>query len=588
METVKITIDGFNIEVPSSYTIMDACYEIGIDIPRLCFLKQINETASCRICVVEIEGVNGLKNSCTVKVSNNMIIKTNTLRVKNAVRHNLELLAGNHRFDCWKCPREHNCEFLDLLRKYNIDNIIGDDVNFSKKDTVTNITDSLIIDSSKCILCGRCISTCEKLTGKSVLGFNHRGFNTFVGPALNTNMNNAGCIYCGKCIQSCPVGALREKEDIELVVDAIENKDIYTVVQVAPAVRVALGEEFGLPIGTNVEDKMFDALNILGFDDITDVNFAADVTIIEEGNELIARLTKFLNNKEVKLPMFTSCSPGWIRYIETYYPEYLDNLSTCKSPQQIQGALTKNYYANKMKIDKNKIRVISIMPCIAKKSEAKRSEMEVNGVRDVDYVLTTRELARLIKMKEIDFNNLSSYKPTSPLATYTGAGAIFGATGGVMEAALRYVKRKLDNEDTVIEFTQVRGTNENIKEATVNILGIDLNVAVVHGAVNIQKMIDIINQNKKQYTFIEFMGCIGGCINGGGQPIVNAKLLDNIDIKNLRAKALYKIDQDSKLRSSEINPSVIKMYKDLKKSNEEHSLHDWCHTKYHKKEYYPE
>lgn len=588
MSEVKLTIDGREVVVPSDYTIMDACYKLGIDIPRLCFLKNINETASCRVCVVEIKGINSLKNSCTVKVSEGMTVYTNTPRVRKAVKANLELLAGSHKFECWKCPREHNCEFLDLLRRYNIDNIIGEDNNFSKKDYVTNISDAIVIDGSKCILCGRCVSTCEKLTGKSVLAYNKRGFETYIGPAQNTNIDVAGCIYCGKCVQNCPVGALKEKDDIHKVIDLLENKEYYTIVEVAPSVRVALGEEFGLPIGTNVEGKMYAALKELGFDDITDTNFAADVTIIEEGNEFIERFTKFKNNEETHIPLFTSCSPGWIRYIETYYPEYIPNLSSCKSPQQIQGALIKNYYADKIGVNKDKIKVVSIMPCIAKKFEAKRKEMEVDGVRDVDVVLTTKELARLIKIKKIDFNNLEDYTPTSPLAKYTGAGAIFGATGGVMEAALRYVAKKLDNNANILDVKEVRGVDENIKEATLNIAGNEVNIAVVHGAVNIGKFLDSLKTSKKQYAFVEFMGCTGGCVNGGGQPIVNAKKADNIDVRALRAKALYQIDKDAKIRSSEINPSVIKLYEDLKEAHREHDIHKWCHTHYEPKEYYPE
>ena len=588
MENVSLIIDGIKTSVPKDYTIMQACYHVGIDIPRLCFLKDISETASCRVCVVEVKGINSLKNSCTVKVAEGMEVYTNTPRVKKAVKSNLELLAGNHKFECWKCPREHNCELLELLRRYNIDNVIGEDVNFSKKECLINITDSMVIDSSKCILCGRCISTCEAVNGQSVLGYNYRGFETYVGPALNTNLSLSGCIYCGKCIQACPVGAIREKDDIEKVIDTIDNKDYYTVVQVAPSVRVALGEEFGNPIGTNVEGKMFASLKKLGFDEITDTNFAADVTIIEEGNEFLERFTKYLNNEENKLPLFTSCSPGWINYIETYYPEMLGNLSTCKSPQQIQGSLIKNYYSNKIGIDKNRIKVISIMPCVAKKSEAKREEMAVDGVRDVDIVLTTRELARLIKMKKIDFNKLDDYLPESKLAKYTGAGAIFGATGGVMEAALRYVYKKLTGSDDDLEIQAVRGTNDFIKEATIKILDQEINVAVVHGGKNIKEILDRVKSGKKQYAFIEFMGCVGGCINGGGQPIVNAKILDSTDVRSLRAAALYKIDSNSKLRSSEKNPSVIELYNDLKSMKDHHIMHKWCHTTYKKRDFYPE
>lgn len=587
MEKVKVTIDGKEIEVSEDATIMEACNELGIDIPRLCFLKHINEIASCRLCVVEVEGIRTLKNSCTVKVSKGMVIHTNTPRVKKAVKRNLELIAGNHKFECWKCPREHNCELLELLRRYNITNVIGEDPTFSRKKPIINITDSLVIDSSKCVLCGRCIATCTALTGKSVLGYNYRGTETFVGPALNTNMENAGCLYCGKCIQACPVGALHEKDDLDIVEELLEDHNVYTVVQVAPSVRVSLGEEFGYPIGTNVEGQMFEALNILGFDDITDTNFAADVTIVEEGNEFIERLKKHLNGEDAKLPMFTSCSPGWIRYIETYYPEYLDHLSSCKSPQQMQGSIIKNYYAEKINVPKEKLRVVSVMPCIAKKAEAKRKEMEVDGIRDVDCVITTRELARLIKRHNIDFKHLQGYKPTSPLASYTGAGAIFGATGGVMEAALRYVVKTLEGKEMKnLDITAVRGVESGIKEATLEVAGLKVNVAIVHGAVNIPEMME--KMKTKEYAFIEFMGCTGGCINGGGQPIVPAKILEKIDVRKLRAQALYDIDKNKELRSSEINPAVVQMYKDIKETPGGHKMHKWCHTKYYRHEYYPE
>ncbi len=578
---VKVRINDIDIEVPAGSTILEAANKAGIDIPRLCFLKEINETSSCRLCVVEIEGLRTLKNSCTVKVNDGMVVRTNTERVRKAVVANLELIAGSHKFECWKCPREHNCELLRLLRKYNIENKIGEDDNFSKKEVITNITDSLVIDSSKCILCGRCIAACEKLAGTGVLNYNYRGFKTFVGPALNHDMEDSGCIYCGKCIQACPVGAIKEKDDIDKVEALLNNKDNYVVVQMAPAVRAALGEEFGNKIGTNTEGKMYAALNKLGFKDITDVNFGADVTIMEEGTEFIQRFTENKN-----LPLMTSCSPGWIRYIETYYPEMIDNLSSCKSPQQIQGALIKNYYADKIGVDPKKVKVVSIMPCIAKKSEANRPEMEVDGLRDVDVVLTTRELARMIKRHDIDFNNLEDYVPNSPLAQYTGAGVIFGVTGGVMEAALRTVYHILEGKDLEdLNITAVRGV-EGIKEATLTICGKEVNVAIVHGSVNVPKMMDLIKNGEKKYHFVEFMACTGGCVNGGGQPIVPSFIRDNIDVRVLRAKALYDIDANAKLRQSHENPYVIELYKDFLEKPGSHKAHHLLHTTYKKKEIY--
>ena len=585
MSKVNVTINGKVVEVENTATVLEAATLAGVNIPRLCFLKGINENSACRLCVVEINdrGRVMMKNSCTVQVSDGMIVNTNTPRVKMAVTKNLQLLAASHRFECWKCPREHNCEFLALLRRYNIPNVMGEDDTFSRKPQIVNITDALEIDSSKCVLCGRCIAACQKLAGTGILDYNNRGFKTYVGPALNHNMDTTGCIFCGKCIQACPVGAIKEKDDIDLAIDMINDPEIYTVAQIAPSVRAALGEEFGYKMGTNVEGKIYAALQKLGFDDVTDTNFAADVTIMEEGTELLGRIEKHLKGEDAVLPMFTSCSPGWIRYIETYYPEFLPNLSTTKSPQQIQGALIKHYYANKLGVDPAKVRVISFMPCIAKKYEAKRPEMESNGLRDVDLVLTTRELARFIKREGIDFNSLEDAKLTSPLAQYTGAGVIFGATGGVMEAALRTARDLLEKKDYKdVDITPVRGT-ENIKEATLTINGLELTVAVVHGAVNFPEMFAKIKANPGKYAFIEFMGCTGGCVNGGGQPVVSAAMQEQVDVRAERAKALYKLDADGKLRKSHDNPAVKALYEEFLKEPNGHLAHELLHTTYSKK-----
>ncbi|MDY0064483.1 MAG: NADH-dependent [FeFe] hydrogenase, group A6 [Bacilli bacterium] len=583
----KLIINGKNVEVPDQYTILEAANTAGIDIPRLCFLKGINENSSCRLCVVEIKGIKTLKNSCTVKVSEGMVITTNSDRVKRTVKRNLELIAANHKFECWKCTRENNCELLRLLRKYNIPNNYGENPTFEKKPFLYNITESLVIDSSKCVLCGRCIEACKLYSGLNVLDYNHRGFDTYVGPALNHSMENAGCIYCGKCIQACPVGAIKEKEDIDEVFELLDNDNVYKVVQIAPAVRASIGEEFGYPIGTNVEKKLFHALKLLGFDDITDTNFAADVTIMEEGTEFIKRLKDYVEKGIDKLPLFTSCSPGWIRYIETYYPEFIPHLSSCKSPQQMQGALIKHYYANKMNIDKNKIKVVSIMPCIAKKYEAKKPEMQVDGIRDVDLVITTRELARLIRRKDISFSALEGYTPSSPLAQYTGAAALFGATGGVMEAALRTIKELLEEKPLeCLEFNDVRGVEDGIKEAQITIAGKEFSVAVVHGASNMPEIFKRIKENDKKYAFIEFMACTGGCINGGGQPIIPSYIVENIDVRKLRAKALYQIDHDISIRQSHKNPEVINIYNQFLEYPGSHTAHKLLHTKYEEKTKY--
>lgn len=585
---VNVKINGIDVKVPANYTIMQAADKLGIYIPRICFLKDISETSACRLCVVEIEGLRTLKNSCTVKVSEGMVVKTNTDRVRSSVVKNLQLLAGNHRFECWNCPREHNCEFLELLRKYNIDNVIGENPTFGKKIAYTNISTSLCIDTSKCILCGRCVSACEKLAGTGVLNFNNRGFATYVAPANNKLIEEAGCIFCGKCIQACPVGALHVKDDLQKLEEMLQNKgDNKIVVAIAPAVRASLGEEFGLKIGTNVEGKIYEALRLLGFDDITDINFGADLTIMEEASEFIERFKKFKKGEEVVLPMFTSCSPGWIRYIERYYPEYIPNLSSCKSPQQMHGAALKYFYEKEQGIKRENIKVVTVMPCIAKKYEANRPEMEVDGVRDIDLVITTTELARMIKNHGIDFVNLKNYKPQSPLAKFTGAGAIFGATGGVMEAALRTAKFFLEKEDAhTIDIPSVRGV-EDIKEATVVVNGEECLVAVVHGGVNFPEMFRRIKESKKPYLFVEFMGCTGGCVNGGGQPIVNARIREKIDVRKERAKALYAEDKKLPLRRSHENPSIKYIYeKYFNGAKGKHLTHELLHTTYTKKQVY--
>ena len=581
---VTLTIDGKQVTVPSNYTVLQAANKLGINIPRLCFLKGIHENSNCRVCVVEIEGQRTLKNSCTMPINDGMVVKTNSPRVRKSVEENLKLLASNHVFECWRCPREHNCEFLSLLRKYNIQNDFTSHNEFLLKSRKINGNNPAIeLDSGKCLLCGRCISTCEKLSGLSILALNNRGAKTIVGPALLHEIGDSGCIFCGKCIQACPTGAIHEKSDIDHVLDAIQDPDKFVVVQAAPAVRAALSEEFGYPIGTDSEGKMYAAFKALGFDEIADVNWAADLTIMEEGFEFMGRL----QNGGV-FPMFTSCSPGWIRYIEQYEPEYLKNLSSCKSPHQMGGALIKAYWAKKLGVDPKKVVVVSIMPCIAKKYEASRPEMEVDGLRDVDYVLTTRELARMIKREEIDYNSLEEIKATGELAEYTGAGTIFGVTGGVMEAALRTVVETLTKKELPkLDFEVVRGMKE-IKEATLNVNGVDVNVAVVHGGRAIKEFFKILKEGKKQYHFVEFMGCVGGCINGGGQPIINAKVQDTVDYKALRASVLYNQDANAKIRRSHENKSVLKCYEEfLGKPNSEVS-HKYLHTHYSKKTYYNE
>ncbi len=578
---INITVDGKKVEVPSDYTVLRAAEVAGIKVPRLCFLEGIHEEANCRVCVVKIEGMKGLKTSCSTKVQEGMIVSTNTKEVYDAVSNNLELLAGNHKFECWKCSRENSCEFLDLLRRFNVENDYSNGKVYLQKDIRINDSSvAMVLDSSKCVLCGRCVSACEKQSGLGILNFNHRGSKTYVGPALFHNLEDAGCIFCGKCIQACPTGAIREKDETKTMDRALRDTSKTVVVQVAPSVRAALGEEFGYKIGTNVEGQMFAALKELGVKEIIDTNFTADLTILEEGSEFIDRV----QNGGV-LPMFTSCSPGWVNYLELYYPEYMDNLSSCKSPQQMAGALIKTYYAEKLGKDPKDIYSVSIMPCVAKKAEAAREEMGRDGYKDVDLVLTTREFARLIRHRGIPFKDLEPIKPFGILAEYTGAGTIFGATGGVMEAALRTVTEILEGHSTPVEFLDVRGL-DNIKEATYQVAGIDVNVAVVHGGKAIGDFLEMMKKSDKQYHFVEFMGCTGGCINGGGQPIVPAEIQDKVDVRARRAKVLYSIDEAATFRKSHESLAVKKLYEEFLGKPLSHKSHELLHTHYHKRSSY--
>ncbi len=578
---INLTIDGNQISVPEGTTVMKAAESIGIHIPRLCFLEGIHEQSNCRVCVVKIDGVRGLKTSCSTKVQEGMVVTTDNKEIYESVSFNLELLAGNHKFECWKCSREQSCEFLDLLRRYNVDNDFSNAKLFDQKEIKMNETsNSMLLDSSKCVLCGRCVSACEKLSGLGILNFSNRGSNTYIGPAQFHNLEDAGCIYCGKCIQACPTGAIREKDEVKLLERALRDKTKTVVVQVAPSVRAAIGEEFGYPIGTNAEGQMFAALKALGIKEVIDTNFTADLTILEEGSEFIDRV----QNGGV-LPMFTSCSPGWVNYLELYHPEYIPNLSSCKSPQQMAGALIKTYYAKKLGKDPKDIYSVSIMPCVAKKSESKRPEMGRDGYRDVDLVLTTRELARIIRHRGINFKGLMPIKPYGTLAEYTGAANIFGVTGGVMEAALRTVTEIMEGHSTPVEFKEVRGL-ENIKEATYNVAGIDVNVAVVHGGAAIKEFIKILKTTDKQYHFVEFMGCTGGCINGGGQPIVSAINQEKYDVRKLRSQVMYDIDVASEFRKSHESRAVKAVYEEFLGKPNSHKSHELLHTHYNKRSFY--
>ncbi len=580
MNKVTLTIDGAEYSVPSDLTVLEAAREVGIEIPTLCFLKDINEVGACRVCVVEVEGGRALQASCVLPVREGMKITTNNKRVRNARKTTVELILANHNRECTTCVRSKNCELQSLSEELGIRDIRFEGEKRERK--YDDFSTSIVRDSSKCILCGRCVSACKNVQGIGILDFVNRGFNTNVGPAFDVSMNDAPCIYCGQCMTVCPVGALTEKSQIEKVWDAIEDPSKHVIVQSAPAVRAALGEEFGYPIGTNVTGKLATALRKIGFDKIFDTNWGADVTIMEEGTELLNRL-----QNGGKLPMITSCSPGWVRYIEFNYPELLDHLSSCKSPQNMFGALAKSYYAEKNNIDPKDIYVVSVMPCTSKKSEIARPELSVNGLADVDASITTREFARMIKEARIDFDSLEDGEFDSFMGTYTGAGVIFGATGGVMEAAIRTVADVLTGEDLEnVDYTAVRGV-EGIKEASVKIGDQEIKVAVAHSTKNAAVLLDKIKAGEADYHFIEIMACPGGCVNGGGQPIQPASVRNVIDLRAERAKALYSEDASKAVRKSHKNPEIKKLYDEYLGEPNSHKAHELLHTHYYAREKYP-
>lgn len=575
MEMINITIDGIKTQVPRNYTVLEAARSLNINIPTLCFLKGLNEVGACRMCVVEVQGGRSLQASCVLPVAEGMVVRTSSPAVLDARKTILELILARHERECLTCSRNLNCELQKLCEEMGIDKVSfeGSKIRYQLDEA----SPSIVRDQNKCILCGRCVSVCKKVQDTGAIDFAHRGVKTTVTTSYSRGLEEVNCINCGQCIKMCPVGALREKDDTDKVWKALGDPSKHVVVQTAPAVRVGLGEEFGLPVGTNVEGKMITALKRLGFDKVFDTDFSADLTILEEGTELLNRI-----KNGGKLPMITSCSPGWIKFCEHNYHEFLDNLSTCKSPQQMFGAVAKSYYAKKAGIDPKDIVVVSIMPCTAKKYEAGREEMNVDGVQDVDIVLTTRELAKMIKQARIDFPAISDGQYDSIMGDSTGAAVIFGTTGGVMEAALRTVADILTGEDLKnIEYTPVRGM-EGIKEATVNVNGMDIKVAVAHGGGNAAKLLDSIKNGEANYHFIEIMACPGGCINGGGQPIIMDK--DKTDeVKQLRAQGLYKIDSDRKHRKSHENPEIKKLYEEYLEEPNSHKAHHLLHTHYTKR-----
>lgn len=572
-ELVNITIDNQNVTVPKDITILEAAKKVGIDIPTLCFLKDINEVGDCRMCIVKVEGRRGFATSCIQKVEEGMVIRTNTPDIIEARHVMLDLIISNHNKDCLTCTRMGNCELQALATKFNIQSIEFDGER--EEYPIDNLSPAIVRDPNKCILCRRCVATCKNIQKIGAVDCGSRGFESCISTSYNKSLKDSNCVYCGQCIQACPTSALREKENIDDVWVKLKDPNVHVVVQTAPAVRVALGEEFGMSIGTDVTGKMVTALKRLGFDKVFDTNTAADFTIMEEASEFVERFKE--NNN---IPMITSCCPGWIRYIEINYPELVPHLSSCKSPHEMLGSLIKTYYAKKEGIEPEKIYVVSVMPCIAKKYERQRNELSNNGLFDVDCVITTRELARMIKYANISFDNLQDSEFDNPLGISTGAASIFGTTGGVMEAALRTAQDILSGEELEkIDFEQVRG-EAGIKRATVNINGKDIKVVTANGLGNAQKIMEEIKLGKADYQFVEIMACPGGCVMGGGQPIKNSKIRSEVDVRKLRADCLYSIDEKSTIRKSHENPVVKKVYAEFLDTPGSYRAEKLLHTTY--------
>ncbi len=574
MENITVKINGVELEVPKGTTVLEAAHMAGFEIPTLCYMKEINEIGACRICVTEVNEGRGFRlvAGCVYPCSNNMEILTSSPKVISSRKKTLELILSTHDRKCLSCVRSGNCELQKLAKDYGVEDASVYD-GVKNEYEVDNSAAHMYRDNNKCILCRRCTAVCAKTQGIGVIGANERGFKTYIGSAFDMGLGETSCVSCGQCIAVCPVGALSEKDYTKEVLAAIADPEKTVLVQTAPAVRAGLGECFGNPIGTNVEGKMAAALRRLGFDKVFDTDFAADLTIMEEANEFVERV----QNGGV-LPLITSCSPGWVKFCEHYYPELLPHLSSCKSPQQMFGATAKTYYAEKMGLDPKNIVMVSIMPCTAKKFEIGRPDQSAAGVPDVDYSLTTRELGRMIERAGILFNSLPDEKFDDPLGISTGAGVIFGATGGVMEAALRTAVHTLTGQ-TVTDLPEVRGT-EGIKKATYNVGDLSVNVEVASGLSNAREVLDSIKNGTCDAQFIEIMACPGGCVNGGGQPQVPMGIRNFVDIRAERAKVLYNLDKSMPLRQSHENPAIKQVYEEFFEKPGSHKAHEVLHTSY--------
>ncbi len=575
MDMINVIIDGKEYSVRKGATILEACKSVGIEIPTLCYLKEINEIGACRICVVEVKGARSLVAACVYPLDREGTeIMTHSPAVLKSRKLTLELLLSNHDKKCLSCAKNGECEFQKLCADYGVEDehkYEGATIHYEKDTSMPH----LIRDNNKCVLCRRCVAVCDKNQAVAVIGTNERGFKTHIGCAFELKLDEVACVACGQCITVCPTGALTEVDDTQKVWDALADKTKHVIVHTAPSIRATLGECFGMPVGTLVTGKMVAALKRLGFAGVYDTNVTADLTIMEEATELLDRV-----NNGGKLPLITSCSPGWVKFCEHYYPDMLENVSSCKSPQQMFGAVAKTWYAEKMGIDPKDIFVVSIMPCTAKKFEIHRDGQSASGYPDTDVSLTTRELAKMIKRAGLNFTELPDEEFDAPLGIGSGAGTIFGATGGVMEAALRTAVETITGKTAeTIEFTDVRGT-EGVKEAEYDINGLKVKVAVASGLVNARKVLDMVKSGEKDYTFIEIMGCPGGCVNGGGQPIQPASVRNFVDLKGLRAAALYKDDENLPIRKSHENPVIKTLYDEYFEKPGSHRAHEILHTHY--------
>lgn len=575
-EMVNIKINGMPFSVPKDSTILEAARYAGIQIPTLCYLKEINAIGACRICVVEVKGARSLVAACVYPVAEGMEIITNSKKVQQSRKITLELILSTHKKECLSCVRSGNCELQKLCHDFKVDDehrYDGNNPEWPKDDSAVH----MVRDDNKCILCRRCVAACAKWQGIGVIGPNERGFNTHIACAFEQNLDEVACVSCGQCIVVCPTGAIYEKDQTDEVWAALNDPSKHVVVQTAPSIRATLGEAFGMPVGTNVTGKMVAALRRIGFEKVFDTDLAADMTIVEEAHEFVERV----KNGGV-LPMITSCSPGWIKYCEHYHPDMIPNLSTCKSPQQMFGATVKTWYAEKMGWDKKDIVVVGVMPCTAKKFEVRRDDEDAagSGIPDVDIALTTREIARMIDRAGIQFTELPDEEFDSPMGESTGASVIFGATGGVMEAALRTAAEWVGGKPLEqVEFTDVRGT-AGVKEASYQIGDLTVNVAVASGLANVKKLLEQVKSGMKNYHFIEIMGCPGGCVNGGGQPVQPASVRNFVDLKSIRAKALYDADEAKTLRKSHENPALLTIYKEYFGEFGSHLAHRILHTSY--------